>query len=49
MKLDDKQLDKLIEMVTESLRKRLGREPTGEEVAGSLPLFLCRSGEEKDV
>ena len=49
MKLTDKQLSKLVEMVTEGLKKRLGREPTGEEVAGSLPLFLCKSDEEEDV
>lgn len=45
MKLTDKQLDKLIEIVKKSLRERLKREPSEKEVVEKLPLFLCNNKE----
>ncbi len=41
MELTDKKLNKLVEMVTKQLRKKLKREPTEKEIVEKLPLFLC--------
>ena len=38
-------LDRVIEIVTISLRRRLKREPTEEEIVEKLPLFLCNNKE----
>ena len=45
MKLTKKKMNKLIEIVTKSLRKRLKREPTEKEVVDKLPVFLCNNEE----
>lgn len=36
-------LDKLIEIIREHLRKELEREPTEEEIAQKLPPIICKS------
>lgn len=46
MKLSGEKMNKLIEMVTEDLRKKLKREPTEEEIVNQLPLFLCSDKKE---
>ena len=46
MKLTDKKLNKLVEIVTKDLRKKLKRDPTEKEIAEKLPLFLCKHDKE---
>jgi len=46
MKLSGEKMNKLVEMVTEDLRKKLKREPTEKEIAEKLPIFLCDDKEE---
>ncbi len=45
MKLTKEKMNKLIEMVTNDLRKKLEREPTEKEVVDKLPVFLCNNKE----
>jgi len=45
--LDEEKLNELVEMIKESLREKLKREPTEEEVAEKLPVFLCDTNEEE--
>lgn len=35
--------DKLVELIRKHLKEELGREPTAQELASHLPLFVCKS------
>jgi len=45
MKMTEKKLDKLVEMIKIKLTETLGREPTEKELLAKLPVFMCNIDE----